>query len=158
MTERERQILQGGNVTAVNADEQAIDAAMKEMAEAVELPSIAGNTGKYLKAGASKPEWADIPSGMFVTLTESDGTYTADKTFAEISTAFAAHTPVYVCESDVIYRVVCVDTSDESIYCDQHMVLIDTTNMILISFKYESSAWSEVIKTVTVADVEDDNT
>ncbi len=45
-----------------------------------------GTEGQVLKRGASGPEWGDKPV-MYVNITESGGTYSADKTFAEIESA-----------------------------------------------------------------------
>lgn len=45
-----------------------------------------GTEGQVLKRGASGPEWGDKPV-MYVNITDSGGTYSADKTFAEIESA-----------------------------------------------------------------------
>lgn len=57
--------------------------------ETQELPS-GGNVGDVLKKTADGSEWAtDVVGGdIVVTITQSDSTYSADKTFAEIVAAF----------------------------------------------------------------------
>lgn len=49
------------------------------------LPS-GGTEGQMLYQGGNGPEWGDKPV-MYVNITESGGTYSADKTFAEIESA-----------------------------------------------------------------------
>ena len=52
------------------------------------LPSQTGHSGEFLTTDGTDASWANAPKEMFVVnVTESGGTYTADKTVAEILTA-----------------------------------------------------------------------
>ena len=63
------------------------------------LPS-GGTTGQMLYQGESGPEWGDKPV-MYVHITESAGTYSADKTFEEIQAAYNAGYAIFAITPDI---------------------------------------------------------
>ena len=77
----------GRRVTGVGEPQEDADAARKgDLAGKLDAPS-GGTPGQLLSKTESGAEWVDKPV-MYVNVTESDGTYSADKTFEEIKTAY----------------------------------------------------------------------
>ena len=66
---------------------------VQQIEQGAGLPS-GGTPGQILYQGESGPEWGDKPV-MYVNITESDGTYSADKTAQEIYEAFSDGCAVY---------------------------------------------------------------
>lgn len=93
MTERMRNILRGFGIAPKSADEIALAAAMREMAEAVELPTVSGiDNGKVL--GVSGGKWKETSAVVYVPFTVTmDGdtpVVTTTETFANVKNAVAA--------------------------------------------------------------------
>ena len=97
MTERERQILQGKNVTAVNADELAIKNAMNEVAAADELPSAAtladgkiAKTSNRAWVAGDETDYSPFATAGTQVTEDSAITLTLDKKAAALYAAIAA--------------------------------------------------------------------
>ena len=78
---------------------QQIDAAIAKANSA--LPAPAGGTaGQMLSKTESGTEWVDKPV-MYVNVTESDGTYSSNKTFEEIQAAYNAGYAIFAITPDI---------------------------------------------------------
>lgn len=72
---------------------------VQQIEQGAGLPT-GGTPGQMLWQGESGPEWGDKPV-LYVNITGSEGNYTADKTFAEIESAYQAGYAIYACCSTV---------------------------------------------------------
>ena len=78
---------------------QQIDAAIAKANSA--LPAPAGGTpGQILSKTETGQEWVDKPV-MYVNVTESDGTYSSNKTFEEIQAAYNAGYAIFAITPDI---------------------------------------------------------
>lgn len=77
---------------------QQIDAAIAKANSALQNPP-GGTPGQLLSKTENGQEWVDKPV-MYVHVTESDGTYNADKTFEEIQAAYNAGYAIFAVAED----------------------------------------------------------